>query len=224
MKEKAAEALRIMLVDDHEVVRLGLKALLSSRPGFEVVGEAGTAREAVSMALSLRPDVIIMDMRLPGESGAEACRRIKEQLPDTKVIFLTAFPEEENLLEAIEAGADGYVLKRVGSEELLEALEKVRRGESILDPSLLPYLFARLRKLREKERLEAFAPLTDRELQILALIAQGKSNREIAEELFLSEKTVRNYISQILEKLGLSSRTEAAAYAIRHGIDKLYTK
>ncbi len=213
--------LRIMLVDDHEVVRLGLKALLSSRPGIEVVAEAETAWEAVSQALSLKPDVVIMDIRLPGSSGIEACRRIKKEAPEVRVIFLTAFPDDENLLEAIEAGADGYVLKRVGSAELLEALEKVRRGENVLDSSLMPQVFARLREVRRKERQSAFANLTERELQILALIARGKSNREIAEELFLSEKTVRNYVSQILGKLGLSSRAEAAVYAVRHGIESL---
>lgn len=211
-----------MLVDDHEIVRLGLKALLSSRPGFEVVGEAETTEEAVTKALSLNPDVIIMDVRLPGASGIEACRRIKKEAPQIKVIILTAFPNDEYILEAVEAGVDGYVLKRVGSEELLEALEKIRHGESVLDPSLVPTVFAQLRKLRKENRLEAFALLSERELQVLALLAQGKSNREIAEKLFLSEKTVRNYISRILDKLGLSSRTEAVAYALRHGIDKLF--
>lgn len=218
-----SKPLRVMVVDDHEVVRLGLKALLSSRPGFEVVGEAETAEEAISKALSLMPDVIIVDVRLPGANGLEVCRRIKEKAPQIKVIVLTAFPDDDYVIEAVEAGADGYMLKRVGSSELLEVLEKVRRGESVLDSSLLPKVFAYLRKLRKKERCEAFASLSERELQILALLAQGKSNREIAEELFLSEKTVRNYISQVLEKLGLSSRTEAVAYALRHGIDKLFS-
>lgn len=220
---KVDNPLRVMVVDDHEVVRLGLKALLSSRPGFEVVGEAETAEEAVNKALSLKPDVIIMDVRLPGTSGVEACRRIKKEAPQIKVIVLTAFPNDEYLLEAVEAGVNGYVLKRVGSDELLETLEKVRRGEGVLDSSLCPKVFTYLRKLKEKDRVEAFAQLSKRELQILALLAQGKSNREIAEKLFLSEKTVRNYISQILDKLGLSSRTEAVAYAIRHGIDKLFS-
>src|SRR5579885_1146942 len=188
--------LRILLVDDHEVVRLGLKALLSRHPSFEVVGEAANADEALRKTLALKPDVVVMDIRLPGESGIQATRAIVQERPQTKVIILTSYAEDELLLEAIEAGASGYVLKQIGSNDLVRALEAVARGESLLDPALTGRVFQRL-------------------------VAEGVTNKEIGSRLYLSEKTVRNYVSMILGKLGLASRAQAAAYAVQHGIYQL---
>ena len=210
--------LRILLVDDHEVVRVGLRALLSRHPDFDVVGEAATAAEAVERALALRPDVVVMDIRLPGKSGIDACREIVRQAPEVQVIMLTSYAEDDLVFEAIEAGAAGYVLKQIGSEALVQSLERVGRGESLLDPALTKRVFARLREAVRKERGEAFRDLTEQELKILALIAEGKTNKEIASALYLSEKTVRNYVSSILGKLGLQSRAQAAAYAVEHGL------
>jgi len=211
--------LRVLLVDDHEVVRVGLRALIERQPGIEVVGEAGTAREAVSQTGRLAPDVVVLDVRLPGSSGLEACRQIKAHWPETRIIILTSFPDDEVLLDAIAAGADGYVLKQVGSDDLVRALERVGRGESLLDPSVTDRVFAKIREARRQERANAFADLTKREMRILACIAEGQTNREIGEELHLSEKTVRNYVSKILSKLGLTSRAQAAAYAARHRVE-----
>jgi DNA-binding NarL/FixJ family response regulator len=210
--------LRILLVDDHEVVRLGLKALIQRQPSFEVVGEAGTADEAVEKARIHKPDVIVMDVRLPGKSGIEATREVMEILPDTRVIVLTSYADDALLMDAIEAGAAGYVLKQIGSDALLKALEGVARGESLLDPALMNKVFGRLREAARKERGQAFAGLTEQEVKILALIAEGHTNREIADQVFLSEKTVRNYVSTILGKLGLAHRSQAAAYAVEHGL------
>ena len=210
--------LRILLVDDHEVVRLGLKALIQRQPSFEVVGEAGTADEAIDKARVHHPDVIVMDIRLPGRSGIEATREVMRQLPETKVIMLTSYADDELLMDAIEAGAAGYVLKQIGSESLLRSLEGVARGESLLDPALMNKVFARLREAARKERGQAFANLTEQEVKILALVAEGHTNREIADRVYLSEKTVRNYVSAILGKLGLAHRSQAAAYAVEHGL------
>ena len=210
--------LSIILVDDHEVVRLGIKALLGRYPQFKVVAEAGTAQEAVEQALRHRPEVIIMDIRLPGKSGIEATREIVGKLPETKVIMLTSFAEDDLLFDAIMAGASGYVLKQNGSGELVRALETVARGEKLLDPAVTQKVFDRVRQTTREARGESFGGLTERELQILALVAEGKTNKEIAEKVFLSEKTVRNYVSSILDKLHLSTRSEAAAYAVKHNI------
>jgi len=209
-------ALRIIVVDDHEVVRLGLRTLLERHPNFTVVEEAETANEAVQKTLLLHPDVVVMDIRLPGRSGIDACREINEQLPETKVIMLTSYAEDEMLFDAISAGACGYVLKQVGSDDLISALEAVGRGEALLDPAVTQQVFDRVREAARKEQAEAFDQLTDQEMRILSLVAQGKTNREIAEELFLGEGTVRNYVSSIFNKLDLTNRAEAAAYAVRH--------
>jgi two-component system response regulator DevR len=210
--------LRILLVDDHEVVRLGLKALLSRHPRFEIVGEAGNADEAVARARVHKPDVIVMDIRLPGKSGIDATREIVSILPDTKVIILTSFADDDLLMDAVAAGATGYVLKQIGSDDLVRSLEAVGRGEALLDPAMMNKAFARLREAARKDRGEAFKMLTEQESKIIALVARGQTNREIANELFLSEKTVRNYVSSILGKLGLSHRAQAAAYAVEHGL------
>ena len=210
--------LRILLVDDHEIVRLGLRALLSRYAYFEVVGEAGDANEALELTERLQPDIVVMDIRLPGKSGIEATRELVERRPETKVIMLTSHADDEILIDAINAGASGYVLKQIGSDDLVHALEMVGRGESMLDPTLTQKLFRRVRQDARKAEDEFFAALSDQEINILALITEGLTNREIAERVFLSEKTVRNYVSAILAKLDLSSRAEAAAYAVRHHI------
>jgi DNA-binding NarL/FixJ family response regulator len=211
--------LKIMLVDDHEVVRLGLKTLLSRYKQFTVVAEADTANDAIEMAKLHLPDVVVMDIRLPGKSGIEATREIVEELPDTKVIVLTSYAEDELLFEAISAGASGFVLKQIGSGELIRKLESIGRGEAVLDPAVTKKVFDRVREASRKAEDESFANLTDQEVRILALIAKGKTNKEIAAEIFLSEKTVRNYVSSILSKLNLSTRAEAAAFAVQHRVD-----
>ncbi|MFN2290658.1 MAG: response regulator [Anaerolineae bacterium] len=212
-------SLRILLVDDHEVVRVGVRALIDRQPGMEVVAEATTVREAISQAEQLAPDVVVLDIRLPGGNGLEACRQIKAQRPETRVVILTSFPDDEMLFDAIAAGADGYVLKQIGSDDLIHALECVGQGQNLLDPSLTDRLFAKVREARRQERAHAFADLTAQELHILALVAEGQTNREIASQVQLSEKTVRNYVSIILGKLNVTSRAQAAAYAARHRIE-----
>jgi DNA-binding NarL/FixJ family response regulator len=210
--------LRIILVDDHEIVRLGLKTLLSRYPQFEVVADAGDAREALEQVRRHAPDVVVMDIRLPGRNGVEATREIVEKYPDVKVIILTSYADEDILFDAIAAGAAGYVLKQIGSDDLVRALEQVGRGESLLDPAVTQKVFQRVRQDARKAEDAAFGALTEQELNILALVTEGMTNKEIAAKVFLSEKTVRNYVSSILSKLDVSSRAEAAAYAVRHHI------
>jgi DNA-binding NarL/FixJ family response regulator len=210
--------IRILMVDDHEVVRMGLRSLIERQPHMEVVGEAATAQDALEKAEHLAPDVVVLDLRLSDTSGIEACREIKARVPGVKVMVLTSFPDDELLSDAIVAGADGYVLKQVGSDDLLRGLEQVAQGHSLLDPSLTKKVFAKVRDARRHERGTAFADLTEREMQILARVAEGLTNQEIANALSLSEKTVRNHVSNILSKLYLTSRSQAAAYAIRHRI------
>lgn len=209
---------RILLVDDHEVVRLGLKALLERHPNFEVVGEAGNAREAVELYKTLNPDVVVMDIRLPGGSGIEACQEITEMNPNARVIMLTSYAEDEMLFSAIRAGAAGYVLKQIGGEDLVRAIEAVGRGEALLDPAVTQRIFQEVRKAAREEEASAFSALTQQEKHVLLLVSEGKTNREIAKALFLGEGTVRNYVSSILSKLGVSNRAEAAAYAVEHNL------
>jgi two-component system response regulator DevR len=209
---------RIVLVDDHEVVRLGLKSLLERHHGFEVVAEASTAREAVEKSVAYKPDVVVMDIRLPGGSGIEACQEITQRLPDTKVIMLTSYAEDEMLFSAIRAGAAGYVLKQIGGQDLVRAIEAVGRGEALLDPAVTKRVFAEMRKVAREEEASAFAELTQQEMHVLQLVAEGKTNREIAQALFLGEGTVRNYVSSILSKLNVANRAEAAAYAVAHNL------
>ncbi len=211
--------IRLLLVDDHEVVRLGMRALLERHKEFVVIGEASTEEEAVKQALELEPDIVLMDIRLAGGSGIEACQQIKEQRPDIQVLMLTSFAEDELLFAAIRAGATGYLLKQVNSNDLVRAIEAASRGESMLDPSLTQRVFVEVRRSIKKEEAVAFTDLTGQEKQVLSLIARGKTNREIAADLFLSEGTVRNYVSSILSKLSVSNRAEAAAYAIQHHLE-----
>jgi len=213
--------LRILLVDDHEVVRIGLRTLLSRHPDFEVVGEASSGSEAVADCRRLMPNIVLMDIRLPGGSGIEACRQVLQVCPGCKVIMLTSYGEDELLFEAIAAGASGYVLKQIGSEALIASIEAVARGESPLDPSLTGRLFARVRDSVQRDRQNAFVGLTPHEMKVLSQLTTGKSNKEIGNALGLGEKTVRNYVSSILSKLGLSSRAEAAAFAVAHHIGDL---
>lgn len=210
--------LRILVVDDHEVVRLGLRLLLQNRPEFELVGEAETGAQAIALAERLRPDLVILDVRLPDRDGLEVCRELTQRFPSIRVLILTAYPDEEFIGRAIEVGASGYVLKRAGSRELMQALEALARGEAILDPAITRKVLEQFRQRARAAQADAFKDLTPRERQILARIAEGKTNKEIAEELFLTEKTVRNYVSIILDKLGVSNRVEAAAYALKHRI------
>jgi two-component system response regulator DevR len=209
---------RILLVDDHEVVRLGLKALLERHPNFEVVAEASTAREAVEHVKTYSPNVVVMDIRLPGGSGIEACQEITTNHPDTRVIMLTSYAEDEMLFSAIRAGAAGYVLKQIGGEDLVRAIELVSRGEALLDPAVTQRVFQEVRKAAREEESSAFSALTQQEKHVLLLVSEGKTNREIAKTLYLGEGTVRNYVSSILSKLGVSNRAEAAAYAVEHNL------
>lgn len=218
MERKIVAKQRILLVDDHEIVRLGLKALLERHPSFEVVAEASTAREAIEKVETFSPDVIVMDIRLPGGSGIEACSEIAERFPNSKVIMLTSYAEDEMLFSAIRAGAAGYVLKQIGGEDLIRAIEAVGRGEALLDPAVTQRIFQEVRKAAIEEEASAFSALTQQEKHVLLLVSEGKTNREIAKALFLGEGTVRNYVSSILSKLGVSNRAEAAAYAVEHNL------
>jgi two-component system response regulator DevR len=208
----------ILLVDDHEVVRLGLKSLLERHPQFEVVGEASSAREALEQVAELNPDVVVMDIRLPGTSGIEACEQIVNQFPHTRVIMLTSYAEDEMLFSAIRAGASGYILKQIGSEDLIKALESVGRGDALLDPAVTQRVFQEVRRAVKEEEASAFSHLSQQEKHVLLLVSEGKTNREIAKSLFLGEGTVRNYVSSILSKLGVNNRAEAAAYAVEHSL------
>ena len=209
---------RILVVDDHEIVRLGLRTLLSGQPDFTVVDEAGSAEEAVAKSLQHNPDVVVMDIRMPGKNGIDACREIKQKLPDVHVLMLTSFAEDEMLFEAIEAGAAGYVLKQGGGEDLVRAVRRVAGGDALLDPAVTQRVLERVRQAGRQEQAAAFKDLTEQELRVLGLVSHGHTNKEIAKELFLGEGTVRNYVSSILSKLDLTNRAEAAAYAVRHDL------
>jgi two-component system response regulator DevR len=207
---------RVLLVDDHTIVRLGLKTLIGDQANMEVVGEAGTAAEAVQAAERLRPDVVLMDIRMPGEGGIEATRQITTRLPQIKVVMLTSFADDELVVRAIRAGAVGYVLKQVDNAELLRAIEAAARGEALLDSATTARLLARVRESERKADEDAFRELSGREMDVLAPLARGKTNAEIGRLLHLSEKTVSNYVSTILEKLHLTNRVELATYAVEH--------
>ena len=210
-----ARPLRLLVVDDHEVVRQGLVALLDRRQGFEVVAEAGTAAEAVEQARRYEPDIVVMDVRLPDGSGVEACREIRAERAATRVVMLTSYPDEEAVLSAIVAGASGYLLKQVRARDLVAALEAVGRGESLLDPAVTEKVLERVRRIATGAAADDLAALTTQEQKILLLVAEGKTNKEIAAEVFLSDKTVKNYVSSILSKLNLERRAQAAAYMAR---------
>jgi two-component system response regulator DevR len=212
------ETLRIELVDDHEVVRQGVKALLDSEDDFEVVGEASSVEEAIRRVGFDEPDVVILDVRLPDGSGVEACREIRTRWPDIKVLMLTSFADDEALFSSILAGASGYVLKQIKGTDLVDSVRRVGRGDSLLDPELTERVFRRLRGDEPEDPL--LARLSKQERRILDYIAQGLTNREIAEAMFLAEKTVKNYVSNLLGKLEMNRRSEAAAYAARLRAEK----
>lgn len=212
------ERIKVMIVDDHEVVRLGLRAVLEIEKDFEVSGDAPDAASALRAATVLRPDVVLMDVRMPGTDGIEACRQLRERLPDTRVIMLTSYGDEDAVMAAIMAGASGYLLKNTSRTELLAALRSAARGQSLLDPAVTARVLTKLRDLAGKEQAREVAILSEREREVLALVAQGLTNKAIAAKLFISENTARNHVSRILEKLGLNRRSEAAAFAARHGL------
>jgi DNA-binding NarL/FixJ family response regulator len=212
---------RILIADDHSVVRAGLRALLERQGRFRVVAEAGTGEEAIAKAQEYQPDVAVLDVRMPGVSGIEACRQIIAKVPTCRVIMLTSYAEDELLFAAIQAGASGYVLKRIGDNELMLAVERVSRGEGMLDPSMTASVFAEMRKVNEAQHTAAFANLTAQELAVLALVADGLTNRQIAIKLYLGEGTVRNYVSSVLAKISVANRAEAAAYAVKNNIRDL---
>jgi two-component system, NarL family, response regulator DevR len=213
--DDARPVMRLLVVDDHEVVRQGLVALLDRREGFQVVAEAGTAAEAVEQARKFQPELVIMDVRLPDGSGIEACREIRSELPETRVVILTSYPDEEAVIAAIVAGASGYLLKQVRARDLVAALEAVGRGESLLDPAVTGKVLERMRRIATSDQPDELSALTQQERKILALVAEGKTNKEIAAEVFLSDKTVKNYVSSILAKLNLERRAQAAAYVAK---------
>ena len=206
--------IRVFLLDDHEVVRMGLRELLQSEGDIEVVGDAGTASAALARIPALKPDVAILDARLPDGSGIEVCREVRSALPSTRAIILTSYDDDEALFAAIMAGAAGYVLKQVSGNDLLEAVRHVAGGGSLLDPQVTERVMLRLREGAPSEP-EELRRLTPQERRILELVAEGLTNRQIGERLFLAEKTVKNYMSNVLAKLGLESRTQAAVLATR---------
>jgi DNA-binding NarL/FixJ family response regulator len=203
-----------LLCDDHEVVREGLRGLIARQEGMTVVGEAGTVAEVVEAAARTKPDVVIMDVRLPDGSGVEACRTIRETRPETKVIMLTSYADDDALFASIIAGASGYLLKQTRGQAVADAIIAVASGRSLLDPDVTGKVLERIRQSRDED--PALTSLTEQERRVLAGLAEGQSNREIGEKLFLSEKTVKNYVSRILDKLGLSRRAEAAAFMAKH--------
>jgi DNA-binding NarL/FixJ family response regulator len=213
---EAERPLRILVVDDHEVVRQGLVALLDRRESFEVVAQAASAAEAIAAAAKFEPDVVVMDVRLPDGSGIEACREIRSARPETRVVMLTSYPDEEAVLSAIIAGASGYLLKQIRGRDLVTALESVGRGDSLLDPAVTEKVLQRVRAAASGGVADELAELTAQERKILLLVAEGKTNKEIASEVFLSDKTVKNYVSSILSKLNLQRRTQAAAFVAKH--------
>jgi len=202
---------RVFLLDDHDIVRRGLAHVFEAQDDIEVVGEAGSAEEGLSRIPPTRPDVALLDVRLPDGDGVQVCREIRSRYPDVQCLMLTSFADDEALFDAIMAGASGYLLKRVKSDEIVEAVRHVARGESLLDPAVTGQVLERLRKGPEED--PRLAVLTPQERKILDLIAEGLTNREIGERIHLAEKTVKNYVSNLLTKLGMERRTQAAVYA-----------
>jgi len=210
------DTIRILIADDHTLVRAGLRALFSTEPGMEVAGEAADGVEAVLKARSLRPDIILLDLVMPRKGGIEAIHEIKEENPDVRILVLTSFTDDDKVFPAIKAGALGYLLKDSTPQALLQAIHDVHRGESSLDPTIARKLIRELNQPPALPRTEE--PLTAREVEVLRLVAQGLSNQEIAERMVVSERTVRTHVSNILSKLHLANRTQAALYAIREGL------
>jgi DNA-binding NarL/FixJ family response regulator len=204
------------VVDDHEIVRQGIVSLLERREGFQVVAQAGNVAEAIENARKYQPDLVIMDVRLPDGSGIEACREIRAEFPTTRIVILTSYPDEEAVFASIVAGASGYLLKQIRGRDLVSALQSVGRGESLLDPAVTEKVLDRVRRIASGTYTDELAQLTRQEQKILLLIAEGKTNKQIASDIFLSDKTVKNYVSSILAKLNLQRRSQAAAFVARH--------
>ncbi|HKG56840.1 MAG TPA: response regulator transcription factor [Candidatus Limnocylindrales bacterium] len=209
--------IRVLLVDDHAVVRMGLKAFFDMLPDIDVVGEASDGSEGVAMARRLKPDVVLMDLLMPNMDGITAIGRIKAEMPETEIVTMTSFIEEEKVTAALEAGASGYVLKDAEAEEVAAAIRAAFAGEMHLDPAVARLLAQRLR-MKKPSADDLVEPLTDRERDVLGLLGQGMSNKEIGTRLFITERTARTYVSNILGKLGLASRTQAALWAVEHKI------
>lgn len=209
------EKIKLLLVDDHEVVRIGLRTLLGRAGRIQVVGEAGSVRDAVREATRLSPDVVLMDVRLPDGSGVEACREIRATRPETRVLFLTSYVDDDAIMATMLDGADGYLLKEIGGEGLIRAIETVAEGQSILDPAVRERVLERMNALSVGSTKEKDEQLSPQEQRVLALVAEGKTNKEIAAIMNLSDKTVKNYLSNIFQKLQVSRRSEAAAFFVR---------
>ena len=208
-----AATIRVFLLDDHEIVRRGVRELLESADGIEVVGEAGTAEEALRRVPAVRPDVAVLDVRLGDGNGIDVCRELRAENSELRCVMLTSFDDDEALFDAIVAGASGYILKEVRGADIVNAVRRVAAGESLLDPRATAMVIERLRNPKPAD--ERLAGLSDQERKILALLADGLTNRQIAEHMFLAEKTIKNYVSNLLLKLGMNRRTEAAVYAAR---------
>jgi len=219
MNQPESKPIRLLIVDDHKVVRLGLHTLLSRHNGIEVVGEAGTSAAAVEQTAGLKPDVVLMDVRLPDGNGFEACRQIRRVQPDTRVLFLTSFADEEIVLESIDAGGDGYLLKEIDEDNLVQAIRNVAAGKSILDPAVTRRVLEHVKNTDthlETPSTNRLGSVSPQERRVLALVAEGKTNKEIGLALGLSDKTVKNYLSNIMEKLQVARRSHAAAYFVQH--------
>jgi two-component system response regulator DevR len=212
--DRADHPIRVFLLDDHEVVRRGLKDLLEADGDIVVVGESGLAQEAARRIPALRPDVAVLDGRLPDGSGIDVCREVRSAHPEIAALILTSYDDDEALFSAIMAGAAGYVLKQIRGNDLVDAVRRVAAGQALLDPAVTARVLDRLRAGPEEDK--ALAPLTDQERRILELIGEGLTNRQIAERMFLAEKTVKNYVSSLLGKLGMERRTQAAVFAVKH--------
>lgn len=210
-----AQAIRVLLVDDHEVVRVGLRTVLGQTQGITVVGEASTMADAIQQAQRLKPDVILMDVRLPDGSGVDACREILGALPGTRVIFLTSYADDDSVLAAVLAGAHGYILKEIDSPALLEAILSVAKGQSILDSSVTERALRWLRGLHDLPATPGTDQLSSQEERVVALVAEGKTNKEIAVALGLSDKTVKNYLANVFQKLRITRRAQAAAFFVK---------
>lgn len=218
MTEADRQTVRIFLLDDHEVVRQGIAELLEDVDGFEVVGEAGTVAEALPRILAARPDVAVLDMRLPDGNGIDVCRDVRATLPDTHCLILTSYDDQDALLASVLAGASGYVRKEVRAAALIDAIRQAALGRSLMDPALIVKVVQSAQQVPQTN--DQLAALTERERQVLDLIAEGLTNRQIGERMFLSDKTVKNYVSSLLNKLGMQRRTQAAVFAAELGKDR----
>ena len=212
MAEPEPRGTRLILVDDHEVVRLGLREVFHRSPSIEVIGECGTAAQAVSQAVTLKPDVVLMDLRLPDGTGIEACRDIRTACPNTRVLFLTSFGDDEAVVSTMLAGASGYLMKQIDGQSLIDAVERVANGQSILDPAVTGSFLTRVGVLATPPGDSRIHALSPQEHRVLALVAQGKTNKEIAVDMGLADVTVKNYLHHIFRKLSITRRTQAAAW------------